>query len=124
VWRVIAVVDDEESVRNAMVRLLRAADYPARGFASGDEFLKNWPADRPDCLVLDLRMPGLSGMDVQRALNRTGAHLPVVIVSAHDSPAAREECLREGAVAYLCKPVDERVLLNALKSLASAFPIS
>jgi FixJ family two-component response regulator len=121
---VIAVVDDEESVRNAMVRLLRAADYPARGFASGDEFLQSWRTDRPDCLVLDLRMPGLSGMDVQRALNRTGAHLPVVIVSAHDSPSAREECLREGAVAYLCKPVDERVLLNALKLLAQTFPVS
>ena len=113
-WRVIAVVDDEESVRKAVVRLLQAAGHTARGYASGRDFLQNWPVDIPICLVLDLQMPNLPGVDVQRALNRAGAHFPVIIMTAHDSPCAREECLREGAVAYLCKPLDERVLLNAL----------
>jgi two-component system, LuxR family, response regulator FixJ len=65
--------------------------------------------------MLDLQMPSLSGTEVQRALHRAGAHLPVVIITANDRPGAREECMREGAVAYLCKPLDERVLLNALK---------
>jgi FixJ family two-component response regulator len=111
----IAVVDDEESVRKAVVRLLLAAGHTARGFASGGEFLQNWLADRPDCLLLDLQMPGLSGTDVQRALNRAGAHIPVIIITAHDAPGSREECMREGAVAYLCKPLDERVLLHALR---------
>ena len=111
----IAVVDDEESVRKALVRLLQAAGYVARGFASGQEFLESWADDRPQCLLLDLQMPGLSGTDVQRALNRVGAHIPVVIITAHDSPGAREECMREGAVAYLCKPLDERVVLDALR---------
>ena len=110
----IAVVDDEESVRKAVVRLLQAAGHTARGYASGHEFLRNWPVDIPDCLVLDLQMPSLPGVDVQRALNRAGAHFPVIIMTAHDSPRAREECLREGAVAYLCKPLDVCVLLNAL----------
>jgi FixJ family two-component response regulator len=111
---VIAVVDDEESVRRAVVRLLQAAGYTARAYASGSEFLDTWRIDRPDCLVMDLRMPGLGGADVQRALNRAGADFPVVIMTAHDSPGAREECRREGAIAYLIKPLDERLLLNAL----------
>ena len=115
----IAVVDDEDSVRKAVMRLLQAAGHSARGFASGTEFLEHWATEPPDCLMLDLQMPGLSGCDVQRALNRADAHVPVIIITAHDAPAAREECLREGAVAYLCKPLDERMLFAAL-SLALA----
>jgi FixJ family two-component response regulator len=111
----IAVVDDEESVRKAVVRLLTASGHPARGFASGQEFLHSWMTEPPSCLVLDLQMPGLSGVEVQRALNRAQANLPVIMITAHDAPGARAECLREGAVAYLCKPLDERVLLDALK---------
>ncbi|MGO9987346.1 MAG: response regulator transcription factor [Steroidobacteraceae bacterium] len=110
----IAVVDDEESVRKAVVRLLRSAGHTAQGFASGSEFLQCWPGDKPDCLMLDLQMPGLSGTEVQRALNRAGAHLPVIVMTANDAPGAREECMREGAVAYLSKPVDVLVLLDAV----------
>jgi FixJ family two-component response regulator len=110
----IAVVDDEESIRKALVRLLEASGHAARGFSSGNEFLQRWHADSPHCLMLDLQMPGLSGLDVQRALNREGAHIPVIIITAHDTPSAREECLREGAIAYLCKPLDQRALLQAV----------
>jgi FixJ family two-component response regulator len=116
---VIAIVDDDESVRNAVIRLLQAAGHSARGYASAHEFLENWRVDRPDGLVLDLQMPDLRGADVQRALNRAGAHFPVIILTANDLPGAREECFREGAVAYLRKPPDERLLLDAL-SLALA----
>jgi len=112
----IAVVDDEESVRKAVVRLLQAAGYSARGFSSGDEFIQVWHDEIPECLLLDLQMPGLSGTDVQRALNRAGARFPVIIITAHDAPGAREECIREGAAAYLCKPLDERVLLSAVSA--------
>jgi len=109
---VIAVVDDEDSVRKAVVRVLRAAGFAAHGFASGGEFLKSWHFDRPDCLVLDLQMPDVSGTEVQRALNTAGANFPIVIITAHDAPSMREECLRLGAVAYLCKPLDIRTLLD------------
>jgi len=112
---VIAVVDDEESVRKAVVRVLRAAGFAANGFASGHEFLNSWHFDRPDCLVLDLQMPGLSGTEVQRALRLAGAQFPIVIITAHDAPSVREECLREGAAAYLCKPLDIRALLQAVE---------
>jgi CheY-like chemotaxis protein len=111
---VIAVVDDEESVRKAVVRVLRAAGFAAQGFSSGDEFLRSWHFDRPDCLVLDLQMPDISGMEVQKALNLAGAHFPIVIITAHDAPAVREECLRLGAIAYLCKPLDVRSLLDTV----------
>jgi FixJ family two-component response regulator len=115
----IAVVDDEEIVRKALVRLLQAAGYDARAFSSGADLLLSLPTYEPDCLVLDLQMPGLSGSDVQRALNRAGVNVPVVVITAHDSALARAECLREGAIAYLCKPVDERALFDALKLASS-----
>jgi len=111
---VIAVLDDEESVRKSVVRLLGAAGHAARAFASGAEFLKAWHFDRPDCLILDVQMPNLSGTDVQKALNEAGATFPVVIITAHDSPDVREACMRAGAVGYLSKPLDLSVLLTAL----------
>jgi FixJ family two-component response regulator len=118
---VIAIVDDDESVRKAVVHLLQVVGHSARSYASGQEFLENWSFDRPDCLLLDLHMPGLSGADVQRALNRAGAHFPVIIMTANESHSAREECLREGAIAYLRKPLDSRMLLNALSLALGAF---
>jgi FixJ family two-component response regulator len=116
---VIAVVDDEDSVRNAVVRLLEAAGFVARGFASGEEFLRTWHFDRPDFVLLDLQMPGLSGTEVQQALNVAGAHFPIVIMTAHDSPGARGACLRKGALAYLSKPFDVSALLQAVTSCPS-----
>jgi FixJ family two-component response regulator len=114
---VIAVVDDEESVRKAVIRVLQAAGFPARGFASGKEFLDSWHFDRPDCLILDLQMPGLSGTEVQRALRTAGATFPIVIVTAHDSPSLREECMGAGAAEYLCKPFDIRALVKAVSQV-------
>jgi FixJ family two-component response regulator len=111
---VIAVVDDEDSVRKALVRVLQAAGFAARAFAGAQEFLKSWHFDRPDCLLLDLQMPGLSGQEVQQALNLAGANFPIIIITAHDGLAMREECLRLGAVDYLSKPLDGPILLNAV----------
>ncbi len=110
----IAVVDDEESVRKALVRVLQAAGFSARAFASGTEFLNSWHFARPDCLVLDLQMPGLSGVEVQQSLKTAGANFPIVIITAHDSPTLREECISAGAVEYLCKPLDIQALIQAV----------
>jgi FixJ family two-component response regulator len=114
ILRVIAVLDDEASVRNAVVRVLGAAGFSARGFASGDEFLKSWHFDRPDYLVLDLQMPGMSGTEVQQALKLAGAKFPVIIITADDAPSIREESMRLGAVAFLTKPLDVSALLQAV----------
>ena len=116
----IAVVDDEDSVRKAVLRVLRAAGFSARGFASGTEFLNSWHFDRPDCLVLDLQMPGLSGIEVQKSLISAGAQFPIVIITAHDAPSVREECIRQGAAAYLCKPLDIGALLQAVSRVSSS----
>jgi FixJ family two-component response regulator len=119
---VIAVVDDEESVRNAVVRVLQVSGLTARAFASGIEFLNSWRFDRPDCLLLDLQMPDLSGTEVQRALRTAGAQFPIIIITAHDSPSEREECMSAGAIAYLCKPLDIRTLIRALSLHSSPAP--
>jgi FixJ family two-component response regulator len=122
---VIAVVDDAQSVCKAVVRVLRAAGLPARGYSSGHEFLNTWHFDRPDCLVLDLQMPVLSGREVQQALKSAGAQFPIVIITAHDAPHLREECLAAGAAGYLCKPLDVgdlvRAVRGALQPVASEY---
>jgi len=116
---VIAVVDDEESVCKAVVRVLQAAGFSARAFGSGAEFLESWHFDRPDCLILDLQMPGLSGTEVQQSLKMAGATFPIVIITAHDSPTLREECMGAGAAEYLCKPLDIRALVKAVSQVIS-----
>jgi FixJ family two-component response regulator len=108
---VIAIVDDEESVRKALERLLRSAEMEARVFASGTEFLTAIAGFTPDCVVLDLHMPGVSGFDVMAGLER---RLPIVVITGHDSPEAEARALGGGAAAYLRKPVGDRTLIGAI----------
>jgi len=110
----VAVVDDEELVRRALTRLLCSAGLRVNAFASGQDFLALWRDEPPDCLVLDLNMPGLNGLDVQRCLQQWGRPLPTVIITAQDDPAIRAQCLAAGASAYLCKPLDRQTLLDAI----------
>lgn len=118
---VVAVLDDDESVRKALVRLLEAAGHTARSFNSGRDFLESWHFDAPDCLVLDLQMPGLAGVEVQQALNQAGAKFPVIIITAQDAAGVREEAMSHGAVAYLRKPVDAGLLVNAVMFATTRF---
>jgi len=115
----VAVVDDEEPVRKALRRLLRAAGLQADSYASGQEFLDAAAQRQPDCVVLDLHMPGMSGLQALRKLQAAGRALPIVIITAHDEPATREQCLAAGATAFLRKPLDERLLLNAISAALS-----
>jgi FixJ family two-component response regulator len=114
---VIAVVDDDEPVRKAVVRLLRSAGFSSRGFASGQELLEAWLSEPPDCLVLDLQLPGRSGLEVQRELRLAGTRVPTIIMTASDEPCIRDECVGEGASACLRKPLDEEALLRVLERL-------
>ena len=109
----IAVVDDEEPVRKALGRLLRAAGMEVECFAGGGEFLAAARVRRPDCVVLDLHMPGMSGLQV---LGELRPPLPVIVITAHDSPDLRDQCVAAGARVYLRKPLDAPVLLDAIKS--------
>ena len=113
----VAVVDDEESIRKSLRRLLSAADLDAAVYASGQEFLDALRVRQPDCLVLDLQMPGLTGLEVQRALTAAGVRFPTIIITAHDEPEARSRCLGAGVAAYLCKPLHDEMLLDAIANV-------
>jgi FixJ family two-component response regulator len=110
----IAIVDDEEAVRKALMRLMRSAGLEAAMYSSGAEFLESLGTRRPDCVVLDLHMPGMSGFEVQARLAEDSEKLPVIIITAHDSPEARERALAAHARAYLRKPLDDQALLDAI----------
>ena len=110
----IALVDDEESVRRALARMLSASQFDVDVFATGQEFLDSLRTQLPDCVVLDYQMPGLTGRDVQRQLSLGQIHLPIIVVTAHDQPALREQCLADGAVAYLSKPLQRERLVDLI----------
>src|SRR6476659_10170218 len=104
----VAVVDDEESVRKAVARLLRAVGMEVETFASGPEFLQAVAARELDCLVLDLHMPLMNGLEVHQELVRRGIPLPVVIVTGHDKPEYREQAIAAGVARYFPKPIDSK----------------
>jgi FixJ family two-component response regulator len=114
----VAIVDDEEPIRKALRRLLRASGIDAESYASGQEFLAATAAAAhpPDCLVLDLHMPGMSGLQLLQKLQSAKHKVPTVIITAHDEPETREQCLAAGACAYLRKPFEDRLLLNAISA--------
>lgn len=114
----IAVVDDEVSVRKALSRLFRSANMDVEAFATGEEFLDSLSSHRPDCLVLDLHMPGLTGRDVLRRLARKSPRLPTVVITGKDEANTRTGVLADGADAYLLKPLDDTVLLDAVTAAA------
>jgi FixJ family two-component response regulator len=110
----VAVVDDEESVRRALARMLGASQFDVDVFASGQEFLDSLRTRLPDCLILDYQMPGLTGRDVQRRLTLAQTQLPIIVVTAHDQPALREQCLADGAIAYVAKPLQRERLVGLI----------
>ena len=110
----VAVVDDDESVCRALTRLLRSAGLEVETFSSGAEFLESAQTQLPDCVVLDLHMPETNGFEVQTRLVEAGVHLPVIIITGHDSPESHERALALGAVSYFRKPVDGEALLDAI----------
>ncbi len=112
----VAVVDDEESVRRALGRLIRSAGFGVEMFSSGIDFMQSLQRNRPDCVVMDLRMPVINGFELQAALQRTGVALPIVVITGDDSPDSRERALRSGARAYLRKPVDDALLIEAIQN--------
>jgi len=116
------VVDDEQPVRRALQRLLRASGFDVRLFATGSDFMSH--LEGIDCVILDLHLPGMSGFEVQEALTERGASVPVVVLTGNDTPANRARSLANGAHAYLCKPVDDKVLLEALRPLTSSASMS
>jgi FixJ family two-component response regulator len=112
---VIAIVDDDESLREALASVMKAAGFPVRTFASAEEFLGCDDCDDTTCLVLDVRLPGMSGIELQKQLTRTKSRLPVIFVTAHGDASLRDSVMRGGAAAFLYKPVRSDALLREIR---------
>jgi RNA polymerase sigma factor (sigma-70 family) len=112
---ILRVVDDDSSFRRATTRLLEAAGYPVRGFASATEFLDNDRAGDPGCLILDLRMPGASGLDLQETLARSSVALPILFLTGCGDIPSTVQAMKAGAVDFLTKPVEPIALLAAVR---------
>ena len=112
----IAVIDDDESVRESLHELLREFGFAVRSFASAEAFLVAGRIDDPRCLVTDIDMPGMSGCDLQQELRRLGDDVPIVFISAHVDDMLRSQVLEQGAVACLCKPFSDIDLLETIRA--------
>lgn len=112
----VAVVDDEAPVRTALGRVLRLADYTVLGFASGEAFLASLAARRPDCVLLDIHMPGLTGLQVQQRLRAAGARLPVVFITASERADLLQEGFDLGDASVLRKPFSGDEMLAAIEA--------
>lgn len=113
---IVLIVDDDESVRTAIGRLMHAAGLAAETFASAEALLRRGCQGLRGCLILDVRLPGMSGLELQAHLAQSGLALPVIFVTAHDDEEAREQAMRAGAQAFIQKPFDEDVLLSAVRA--------
>jgi FixJ family two-component response regulator len=116
--RHVAIVDDDFSMRRALVCLLHAHEIDARTYGSARDFLEALPSGMPDCLIVDLNMPYMSGVELQRELLRVGARIPTIVVTARDNKSYRDQCRGLGAMAYLVKPVSPDALIATINSAA------
>ena len=112
----VALVDDDASVRKALARLLSASSFEIATFGSAREFLKALKTYKPECLVVDLNMPDITGFDLQRHLLGAGIHIPTIVITAYNGPGVRERCESTGAAAFMLKPVDGNALIGEINS--------
>ena len=112
---VIAIVDDDFSAREGLSSLIRSTGFEVETFASAQEFLARHGAEAPSCLVLDLQLPGLSGLDLQKRMAAAGLEIPIVFLTGHGNIAASVQAMKAGAVEFLTKPFDEQALLRAIQ---------
>jgi FixJ family two-component response regulator len=112
----IFIIDDDQSVRESIQSLVRSAGYRAEAFASAEEFLDSSRPGAADCLILDVCLPGTSGLDLQRQLASCDRRIPIIFITAHGADEARLQAMNDGAVEFLFKPFSEGALLTALNS--------
>ena len=108
----IVIVDDDESVQSALQDLIEADGLTAKCFGSGEEFLESGLQRRAACLITDIRMPGMSGLELQARLKADGYKTPIIFITAHGDARVRIQAMREGAVEFLMKPFDDQVLMR------------
>ena len=114
--KLIAIVDDDESVQSALQDLLEADGLSARSFGSAEEFIESGLQHKAGCLILDIRMPGMSGPELQARLKTDRLNIPIIFITAHGDTRIRMQAMREGATEFLTKPFDDQVLLNLVRA--------
>jgi len=112
----ISVVDDDASVRESLQCLIRSFGFAVEAFSSAEEFLISGHLPHTRCMILDMRMPGMNGLELQRQVAASHREVPVIFITAHGNEAARSQALKNGAVDYLLKPFREESLLNAIQA--------
>ena len=119
----ISVVEDDDSVRESLRRLIKSAGYAVQSFSSAEQFLKSDQFEQTRCLILDVKLPGMDGLELQRQLIADRRDIPVIFITAHGHDAARIRALRNGALEYLFKPFSEEALLDAIDTSLTARPV-
>jgi FixJ family two-component response regulator len=112
----VAIVDDDGSMRSALQGLLRAVGFSSRAFESAEEFLGSGHQRETACLIADIRMPGMSGLELQARLNAEHCRIPTIFITAHGDEEMRLQALRAGAVEFLPKPFDDEVLVESVRA--------
>jgi FixJ family two-component response regulator len=114
--KVVAIVDDDDLMRSALQGLLKAVGLPTRAFASAEEFLQSGEQPQVGCLIADIRMSGMSGLELQAKLNADNIRIPTIFITAHGDARMRMQALRAGAVEFLAKPFDNHALLESVRA--------
>jgi FixJ family two-component response regulator len=112
----VAIVDDDDLMRRALEGLLKAVGLPAQAFASAEEFLKSGQQRQARCLITDIRMPGMSGLELQAHLNAERCRIPIIFITAHGDEKMRMQALRAGAVEFMAKPFDDEALVESVRA--------
>jgi FixJ family two-component response regulator len=114
--RLVAIVDDDDSMRSALLGMLHVVGLPAEAFSSAEEFLKSGQQRQAACLIADIRMPGMSGLELQAKLNAEACRIPIIFITAHGDEKMRMQALRAGAVEFMAKPFDDEALLESVRA--------
>jgi FixJ family two-component response regulator len=112
----VAILDDDELIRSALQGLLKAVGLPTQAFSSAEEFLNSGQHHQIACLITDIRMPGMSGLELQAKLNADRCRIPIIFITGHGDEKMRMQALRAGAVEFLAKPFDDEILLERVRA--------
>ena len=112
----VVIVDDDELIRDSLSGLMKEAGYPALTFASAEDFLNSGELENTGCLIADIRMPGMSGLELQSRLSRDNLRIPIIFITAQGDEKMRMQALRAGAVEFLAKPFDDDALLDSVRA--------
>src|ERR1700722_4842124 len=114
--KLVAIVDDDDLMRSALQGMLKSVGLPSQAFVSAEEFLKSGQQRHTACLIADIRMPGMSGLELQARLNAERCLIPTIFITAHGDTKMRMQAMRAGAVEFLAKPFDDEVLLESVRA--------